>query len=542
MTLSVLLDGLQIVRHPAALGAGGPAADPDITHITDDSRQVRPGSLFVARPGTNADGGAFVASAVAAGAAAVLAGKLRPDALTPCAPPGPVWLHAADPARALALLASRLHGEPTARLSVIGVTGTNGKTTTTSLIRQLLSAAGIRCGLVGTISTHDGREEQPATLTTPSAVDLAALAARMVANGCAALAMEASSHALHQQRTAGTRFKVGVFTNLTRDHLDYHASMEAYAAAKKLLFDALPTSGTAVVNADDPWCERIVADCKARIVRARMLGATDARAAADVSVRIQEMSPSGMALGFDGEWGRWSVRVPLVGAFNAANALHAAAAAHALGVPVATLAGVLERAAAPPGRMEPVRVAGGDGPAVYVDYAHTPDALQRSLAVCREILDAHARTSGARGRLCVVVGCGGDRDAGKRPLMGALAGEHADAVFITSDNPRTEPPEVIITQIMGGVRVQDRAKVISIEDRAEAIRAAITHAAAADIVLIAGKGHEDYQILPDGRGGTLKRHFDDREEARAALAMRGTSAACESVSTPAASVTGGRAP
>ncbi len=532
MKLSVLLEGLQIVRDPGA--PGGP--DPDIVHITDDSRAVRPGTLFVARPGTRQDGRAYVGAAVAAGVAAIVADSGTAPLV------GPVWLHAADTARALALLASRFHGDPTARLSVVGATGTNGKTTTTNLIHQILTAAGIRCGLIGTISTHDGREERPATLTTPSAVDLAALAARMVANGCAALAMEVSSHALHQQRTAGTRFKVGIFTNLTRDHLDYHGTMEAYAAAKKLLFDALPAApdGVAIVNADDPWCERMVADCKARIVRTRVLNATTAHASADLTVRIDELAASGMSLTFDGQWGGWSARVPLVGAFNAANILHAAAAAHALGVSVAALAGALAHAAPPPGRMEVVRWAGIEGPAVYVDYAHTPDALERALTVCREILDTHARTSGVRGRLCVVFGCGGDRDAGKRPLMGALAGERADAVIITSDNPRTEAPEGIITRIMSGVRAHDRAKVMAVDDRALAIRTAIAQAARADIVLIAGKGHENYQLVPDGQGGTASRHFDDREQARAALALRAANHTPANVPAPGTPVRGGR--
>ena len=514
MKLSALIAGLEITPADAAR----PPRDPEISTATDDSRAARPGCLFVARAGAKHDGRAYIDAAVRAGAAAIVtdaAGAAEAGARATSAT-GPAWLCAQDPARAIALLAARLAGDPTLHMDVVGVTGTNGKTTTAGLVQQLLNGSGRRCGLIGTIWVDDGREKRAASLTTPSAVDLAEITARMKTNGCDSLAMEASSHALHQRRVAGLRFKVGVFTNLTRDHLDYHGTMEAYAAAKALLFEALPAQGTAIINADDPGAERMVRVCKAPVWRAKVRSTGERGAAADLSVCIEELSRSGMRLAFDGHWGRWNARVGLVGAFNAANVLHAAAAAHALGLSPAAMAPLLERASAPPGRLE--SVGGQAGRAVYVDYAHTPDALGRAIATCREILESeHART-GTRGRLLVVFGCGGERDPGKRPMMGALASARADAVIVTSDNPRSEDPEEIVRQIVAGAVASDRHRVTAIVDRAEAIRSAVMRAGAGDIVLIAGKGHEDYQIVPDGRGGTVKRHFDDREEARATLA------------------------
>ena len=514
LKLSALIAGLEITPADAARAVG----DPEIASATDDSRAARPGCVFVARAGAKHDGRAYIDAAVKAGAAAIIADAATAHEAGARAKgaPGPAWLCAADPAWAIAMLAARLAGDPTAHMDVVGITGTNGKTTTAALVQQLLSGGGRKCGLIGTIRVDDGRERRTASLTTPSAVELAEITARMKKNGCEAVAMEASSHALHQRRVAGLHFRVGVFTNLTRDHLDYHATMEAYGAAKAMLFESLPANGTAIVNADDPAAERMVRDCKAPVWRARVRRAGERGAAADLSVAIEELSRSGMRLAFDGHWGRWRARVGLVGAFNAANVLHAAAAAHALGMPPANIAPLLERADAPPGRLE--SVGGRTGRAVYVDYAHTPDALERAMATCREILESEHTRTGVRGRLVVVFGCGGERDPGKRPMMGALASAQADVVIVTSDNPRSETPEAIVEQIVAGAAAPDRHRVTAVVDRAEAIRAAVARAGAGDIVLIAGKGHEDYQIMPDGRGGSAKRHFDDREEARAALA------------------------
>ncbi len=517
MLLSALIAGLDIT--PAS---GGLSLDPDITHATDDSRHVRPGSLFVARAGTRHHGDAYIDAARAAGAAAILCEPASsPQGPTATPPP----LTTPNASRALALLTARLAGDPTADMRVVGITGTNGKTTTAMLVQQLLAAAGLRCGLIGTVWVDDTVERAPAALTTPSAIDLAHITRRMRSRGCTALAMEASSHALHQHRTDGLRFSVAVFTNLTRDHLDYHGTMDHYAAAKARLFQSLPASGTAVVNAADPATPRIIRDCPARIWRAAVIHTPPAPPppAHDLSVRIHTLARTGMSLAFDGLWGPWHVRVPLVGAFNAANILHAAAAAYALGAPVPTLQAALEQAAPPPGRLEPVHAPTPSPapahPAVYVDYAHTPDALERAIAACRDIL-AHESAPAAvpAGRLTVVFGCGGERDPGKRPIMGALVARAADRGIATSDNPRSEDPADILRQVLSGVPADHRSAVSAIPDRAQAIRAAVHDARAGDIVLIAGKGHEDYQILPDGRGGTLKRHFDDRLHARAALA------------------------
>lgn len=488
MHLADLILGLPIALH------GPIVPDIDIAGVTEDSRRVGPGWLFVARPGSKRDGADFVADAVARGAAAVLAkGPVQ----------APLVLACEDPAAIGAVLAERWQGNPSQRLGLMGVTGTNGKTTVAWLLRQIIHAAGGRCGLMGTIEVDEGTGGRPADLTTPNAEQASEALARMLANGCQSAAMEVSSHALDQRRAAGLTFRVAVFTNLSGDHLDYHGSMDAYAAAKARLFEGLGPQALAIVNADDPASERMVRECPARVLRCTMQGR------ADTSVRVMaDGLHSRVRLA--GPWGELESALSLVGDHNAMNVLQAVAAAHELGVPAHALALVLPDLAPPPGRLEPVAVEGLAGPRVLVDYAHTDDALEKALT-------AVAARKG-EGRLWVVFGCGGDRDKTKRPRMGAVAGRLADRVVVTSDNPRTEEPGSIVEQILAGVP-KGVWKADDV-DREAAIRLAIEQADERDIVVIAGKGHEDYQIVADGPGGTRKRDFDDRLVARAALESR----------------------
>lgn len=499
------------------------AADALVAGVTDDSREVRPGFLFIARPGAARDGAEFLADAIRAGATAALAP--RGGAPLTGAPPGFVTLRADDAADAGARLIERFAGDPSSKLAVAGVTGTNGKTTTCFLTHALLEAAGLKPALVTTVALDDGAQREKAVMTTPGAGAISALLARAVANRCASAVVETSSHALDQRRVVGLHYRVGVFTNLSGDHLDYHKTMEAYADAKARLFERLPDAadgGVAVVNADDPWSIRMLRDCPARVVACstgggglRDIGAGAARAFATVHATTMR----GMDASLTGPWGAIDVRIPLVGAHNAMNALQAAAAAHALGANAEAIAKGLANAPSPPGRLEPVRPRGAGGEpfdapfAVFVDYAHTDDALRRALSAMRPLV-------GPGGRLLCAFGAGGDKDRTKRPRMGLAVAQLADVPIVTSDNPRTEKPESIIEMILAGMDAAQRSRVVVQPDRERAIREAIAGAREGDILVIAGKGHEDYQILPDGKGGTIRRDFDDRLIARAALEER----------------------
>jgi UDP-N-acetylmuramoyl-L-alanyl-D-glutamate--2,6-diaminopimelate ligase len=500
------LPGGQPAENGAAAGAtaGSAVGGVAIAGVTDDSRAVGRNWLFVARPGARRDGREFIADALARGASAILVddaalaasipravGEAEPAVLL--APPGQV-------AVAGAVLAERFHGSPSRALDLIGITGTNGKTTTAVLIQQLLAAAGMRCGVIGTVFVDDGVDRQPAELTTPSAMELSALLSRMVRHHCTAAAMECSSHALHQGRTAGLRYAVGVFTNLTGDHLDYHGSMEAYAEAKALLFKGLDASATAVVNADVAWTARVLEGCPARQVSCSLRDP-----GADYFAHLDRLDPGSTCATVTAPWGRFALRLPLVGVHNLMNALEAAASAHALGVAGAVIEEALGRCHAPPGRLEPVTPPGAPF-TLLVDYAHTDDALENVLRSLRALVPAG-------GRLVALFGCGGDRDRSKRPRMAAVAARLADALVITSDNPRTEDPATIIEEILAGVPAHKRAKARAIVDRAEAIQVVVAEARAGDVIVLAGKGHEDSQIV-----GTTKRPFDDRLVARAALA------------------------
>lgn len=532
---------------PDALG------DIRICDITEDSRTVLPGSLFIARKGEKSDGRAFVSGAILAGAVAILTDDPALRLPEQHRPHGPVaLLYAADLGLATARLAERFYGDPSSKLTVIGVTGTNGKTTTTFLIHQMLNALGIRCGLIGTVVIDDGAEVAPASLTTPPALELSRTLARMHDAGCVAAVMEVSSHSLHQRRVGAVAFNAAVFTNLTHDHLDYHGTMEAYGAAKAMLFAALPADGVAVVNIQDVAHSQMArsAPTTARIIRCTVdggvgsggetgsgvgLGLPITGGTAPETVRRARAVGAGTTstevefVGFAEH--AHVVRIPLIGAFNVMNALQAIAVVHALyggtgedDFSFEIIGEALSRAAPPAGRVEPVTR--DEAPiGVFVDYAHTDDALKTVLSTVRGAMNDHQRAASARsaGQLWCVFGCGGDRDRTKRPKMGRIAAERADRVVITSDNPRTENAEAIIAEIQTGIPAAQAGKVVVEPDRERAIRRAVREAAPGDVVVIAGKGHEDYQILPDPSkpGATITRHFDDREVARAALTERG---------------------
>lgn len=557
MRIADLIHGLDIrvVRQGKASDTTlvPPQADLRVCDITEDSRTVMPGSLFVARKGEKTDGKQFIAGAIEQGACAILIDDPSYALRVPAHhAPGiePVILTATDINLATAQLAERFYGDPSSKMTVIGVTGTNGKTTTTFLIHQMLNQLGIRCGLVGTVVIDDGTEVAPASLTTPPALELSRTFARMLEAGCRAVVMEASSHALHQKRVGGEhaiRFNAGVFTNLTGDHLDYHKTMDSYATAKAMLFEGLPDAsqgGVAVLNVMDTWHTRMKQDCKARVLRCVVhapestggmgnLPVTGGKAPETVwRASVLGADTTGTDIEIEGVWsgagvGHRKVRIPLVGAFNVMNALQAIVTVHALyggtdedAYSFDIIAGALEKVAPPPGRLEPV-TQDGEPVDVFVDYAHTDDALQTVLKVLRGAMVDREKRSGTKGELWCVFGCGGDRDRTKRPRMGKVASELADRIVITSDNPRTEDPMAILAEIQTGIVP---GKAVTVEpDRERAIQQAIRSAKVGDVIIIAGKGHEDYQILPDPKkkGATITRHFDDREVSRAALAARG---------------------
>jgi UDP-N-acetylmuramoyl-L-alanyl-D-glutamate--2,6-diaminopimelate ligase len=450
-----------------------------ITDLAYDNRQVRPGTLFFCVPGFTRDGHDFAPDAVRRGAAALVVE--RPLGL------GVPEVQVPSARAAMAPAAARLHGDPTARLRVVGVTGTNGKTTTCFIVRALLEAAGIRTGLVGTVTSIVGGEERPTLHTTPEAIDLQRTFAEMVDRGDRACAMEVSSHALALHRADAIHWDVAVFTNLTQDHLDFHGSMEAYFAAKRRLFEADPP--VRIVNADDPWGRRLLDE----------LGDGEGVVAyALADAQELRMGPDGSRFRLaDG----LRVTTPMPGAFNVRNALAAIHAARALGVPDAVIEEAMPHVGQVPGRFE--RVDEGQDFSVVVDYSHTPDSLENVLRAAREL---------AAGRVLCVFGCGGDRDRGKRPEMGRIAEELADRVIVTSDNPRSEDPEAIIRDILAGMRDEPEWHV----DRREAIGRAIAQARRGDVVVIAGKGHERGQELAGG----VTVPFDDVEVAREALRAR----------------------
>ena len=493
MDLHQLIDGLpiEVVTAPPGVRVGD---------LTEDSRTVLPGSLFVARPGLTSDGRRFIGQAIADGAAAVLT---DPDTARDVRPRHAAVLTTSDVPLTTALLAERFFGNPSSALKLAGVTGTNGKTSVVHLAHGILNAAGHRCGLVGTVVIDDGREIAQADMTTLPAIELSRTLASMVEHGCTCAVMEVSSHALDQQRVAAMKFDAGVFTTLGSDHLDYHGTIENYAAAKARLFAMLPGSALAIVNADDPATERMLRDCASRVLRTSMSSAAAA-------VRIVERSIDRISLDMQGPFGALTTELSMTGDHNAMNLLQAVCVAHELGASPAELLDAVNRATPPPGRLERVRTP-RDDITVFVDFAHTPDAIERTL----EGLRASIGDAADRPRLWAVFGCGGDRDTTKRPVMGAIAARLADRVVLTSDNPRSERPDAIISQILGGMPEPARASVLVHAARERAIEAAVLDARPGDIVVIAGKGHERTQIASDGT-----RDFDDRAHAARALKMR----------------------
>jgi UDP-N-acetylmuramoyl-L-alanyl-D-glutamate--2,6-diaminopimelate ligase len=455
--------------------------------------------VFLGMPGTRVDGGEFWPSAVEAGAAAALISR---QALQNRPAEGHAWVvPMTDMAVACAEVSAKFYDYPARRMGLVGVTGTNGKTTTTHLVEHLLNAAQQRTALLGTLYTRWPGHQQTALYTTPFAVELQAELGRARDAGCRYAVLEVSSHALAQKRVWGCPFEVAVFTNLTQDHLDYHRDMEDYFQAKALLFSETYLSGRAVVNIDTPYGERLVAQLPAE----RVWTYSTQNAEADLFTGDLAYRANGVTGTLQTPAGTVPFSSPLVGQFNLENLLAAVGAALHLGVALETIAAALPAFGGVPGRMEQVRVSDAQDISVIVDYAHTPDSLQNSLAAARPFVP---------GRLICVFGCGGDRDRTKRPQMGRIAYELADAVVVTSDNPRTEDPEQILQDIVAGIPAELGADQV-VSDRATAIEAAIAMARPGDGILIAGKGHEDYQIL-----GTEKIHFDDREQARLHLEKR----------------------
>jgi UDP-N-acetylmuramoyl-L-alanyl-D-glutamate--2,6-diaminopimelate ligase len=476
---------------------GGVFSDVEIVSLTDDSRVVGQGDLFVAVRGGSVDGHRFVESAAAAGAAAVVVEGGRRFSL----PADCRVIRVDDSREALARLVSAFYGlRPSfaCPLHLIGITGTNGKTTVSWMLRSILSAAGFRAALIGTVEYDLCRERIRAPLTTPGAIDLCRHLKHAAVGGATHAILEVSSHALDQRRTDGLSFNVAAFTNFSGDHLDYHGTSEAYLAAKRRLFESLDERAVAIVNADDPAGREMAGVTAARIIRYGM-GAS----MADVRARIVSVERRGCEFVLYGSGPELPVRCPLAGRHNVANALAAAAIALSLGIDGDAIRQGIEDLPNVPGRLERVS---GDTCAydVYVDYAHTDDALDNVLSVLRPL---------TKRRLICVFGCGGDRDRSKRPRMAAAVARYADVACVTSDNPRTENPEAIIKQILPGFVGGARCVVQVDVDRRRAIEAAIESAGAGDTVLIAGKGHEDYQLV-----GAQVLHFDDREVARECLA------------------------
>lgn len=487
-----------------------------VCDLTEDSRTVLPGSLFVARGGVKSDGRAFAAAAVRAGADVILCeegSRLELSDDAQAARRKVVVVEASDVALASAMMAEVFYGRPSSKVKLFGVTGTNGKTTTTWLAWRLLNLAGMRAGLVGTVMIDDGIELATAEMTTPPAIEMSRTLSVMVEAGCKAAFMEVSSHSLVQHRVGGLHFAGAAFTNLTQDHLDYHKTMESYADAKAMLFERLGPGEPAFVNIDSAWHERMTRDCNVSVVRC-----SQRDGGGDATVRIVAMHRGGMRLVLRGPWGDIDALVPLIGAFNAMNVLQAACAAHVCGLTREQITEGCTRLDAPPGRLERVATTPSE-PLVLVDYAHTDDGLRNALSTVRAVL-------GGKGRVIVVFGCGGDRDQTKRPKMGKVAAELGDVVIVTSDNPRTERPGDIIDMVLAGMDGASRGKVSVQADRRRAIEFALEAATRDDIVVIAGKGHETEQILPDGQGGVVRHHFDDREVAREAIvALRSKRAA-----------------
>ena len=473
-----------LLKHVNVLNLIG-SAEVEITGVNIDSRRIAPGHLFIAIPGTQTDGHHFIGKAIESGAVAVLCEHLpekRAENVT--------YITMESTEKCVGEVATQFYGDPSRKLKLIGVTGTNGKTTIATLLYNMFRKFGHKCGLLSTVCNYIEDEPIAASHTTPDPIELNALLNRMVEAGCEYAFMECSSHAIAQQRIGGLKFAGGLFTNLTRDHLDYHKTVENYRDAKKLFFDGLDKDAFAVTNADDKNGLFMVQNTRAQVKTYSI------RQMADFRARIIECHFEGMYLEIDGR----EVGVQFIGKFNVSNLLCVYAAAIMLGKQPEEILVALSTLKSVNGRLDPIRSA--EGYTAIVDYAHTPDALENVLTAIHEVL-------GGKGQVITVCGAGGNRDKGKRPLMAQEAVRQSDRVIITSDNPRFEEPSDIINDMLAGLDAKQMKKVISIVDRREAIRTACMMAQKGDVILIAGKGHEDYQEIQG-----VKHHFDDHEVVR----------------------------
>lgn len=473
-------------------------ADVEVKGIKTNSHACGVGDLFIGMPGTRVDGGEFWSSALASGAVAAI---VSPEAIQKNPPtPESVVIPAGNMTKACAQIAAAFYGYPGQKLKLVGVTGTNGKTTTTHLIEYFITKASLPTALLGTLYTRWPGFEQTAVHTTPFAVELQQQLAAAVNAGCEFGVMEVSSHALAQGRVLGCSFEVGVFSNLTQDHLDYHTDMEDYFAAKALLFSPDYLQGRAIINADDEYGKRLITSLSRERVWSYSVNDNNA----DFWMSGLSYQPNGVSGMLHTPKGDVAFSSPLVGQYNLENLLAAVGAVLHLGLDLQLVANAIPDFPGVPGRMERVQISDDQDVSVIVDYAHTPDSLENLLKAARPFIP---------GKMICVFGCGGDRDRTKRPKMGKIAAQLADVAVVTSDNPRTEDPEKILQDVLAGI--PDSVQPMVICDRATAIRTAILQAKPGDGVLLAGKGHEDYQIL-----GTEKIHFDDREQARDALQQR----------------------
>ena len=464
--------------------------DCEVKGITIDSRNVEEGFLFIAMRGTQVDGHKYIPKAIEQGAVAILCETL-PETIDQTV----TYVTVSDCEDIVGLVATEYNGNPTSKLRLVGVTGTNGKTTIATLLYNMFRKMGHKCGLISTVCNYVDGEAYPTDHTTPDPIELNALLGKMVEAGCEYAFMECSSHAIAQKRIGGLTFAGGIFTNLTRDHLDYHKTVENYRDAKKKFFDDLPKTAFAITNADDRNGMVMTQNTKAAVKTYSI------RTLADFHARIIECHFEGMYLEINGQ----EVGVQFIGKFNVSNLLAVYGAAVMLGKNPEEVLVVLSTLKSVAGRLEPIRSSAGV--TALVDYAHTPDALENVLNAIHEVME------GKQGQIITVCGAGGNRDKGKRPLMAQEAVKQSDRVIITSDNPRFEEPQAIIDDMLAGLDKKQMKKVVSIVDRREAIRTAVMMADKGDVILIAGKGHEDYQ---DVKG--IKHHFDDREEVRKAFA------------------------
>ena len=460
-------------------------AEVDITGVNIDSRRIEPGHLFVAIAGTQTDGHKYIPKAIELGAKAILCEQL-PETLAD----GVTYIVVASTEDAVGKVATLFYGDPSSKLTLVGVTGTNGKTTIATLLYNMFRQFGHKCGLLSTVCNYIEGEAIPADHTTPDPIELNRLLAQMVEAGCEYAFMECSSHAIAQKRIGGLKFKGALFTNLTRDHLDYHKTFENYRDAKKAFFDGLDKDAFAITNADDKNGAVMVQNCQAQVKT------YSTRSMADFKARIIECHFEGMYLDIDGR----EVGVQFIGKFNVSNLLAVYGAAVMLGKKPEDILVVLSTLKSVNGRLEPIH--SPEGYTAIVDYAHTPDALENVLNAIHEVLNG-------KGKVITVCGAGGNRDKGKRPLMAQEAVKQSDKVIITSDNPRFEEPQDIINDMLAGLDAKQMKKVLSIVDRREAIRTACMLAEKGDVILIAGKGHEDYQEIKG-----VKHHFDDKEVVR----------------------------